>query len=380
MSIPKRHHFVPQFYLRRFSENGRSIICYHKKSGKLILNASIKGQCAIDNFYSWQPEIENALATIESKASVLFKNIVKDQKLPPIESEDYLELLIFTILQMTRTQLAGEESDELFDYYMKLRARGAEELEGIDLDKFRIKSKFPAAMPMSVAMETYHVLYDLSACLLVNNTKCPFFTSDHPVLLYNSQKSHIDWKGVIGLNCTGLQVIFPIDTNHALYFYDKKIYSKPSNTESRKLSLEDAIKINTALYMWSGKVVYISNKKSESALRLIAETSQKYLPFERTVSAESETQLIDGENRSLVHSFQAHVPLDSNFKFSTYDKKIPIDKGWLRGDDESVPIQSSSTGRIYNFDSQTKPVARLTGHELNKMVVTIKKQSIANLE
>ncbi len=44
-------HFVPQFYFRYFSDNSRSINVLLKKSGRVITNASIKGQASKRYFY-----------------------------------------------------------------------------------------------------------------------------------------------------------------------------------------------------------------------------------------------------------------------------------------------------------------------------------------
>jgi len=47
MSKRKNHHFVPQFYFRRFSVDERSICALARSSGKTIPTASIKAQATV---------------------------------------------------------------------------------------------------------------------------------------------------------------------------------------------------------------------------------------------------------------------------------------------------------------------------------------------
>jgi hypothetical protein len=66
MTEKLNHHFVPQFYFRFFSLNGRSIHLARICDGRVIRDASIRGQCARRRFYGSR-EVEDALCTVESK-------------------------------------------------------------------------------------------------------------------------------------------------------------------------------------------------------------------------------------------------------------------------------------------------------------------------
>lgn len=365
MSQPKRHHFVPQFYLRRFSQDAGSIVCYHKASRKLIPTASIKGQCAVDNFYSWDDRVETALGTIEGRAASIFREIERSEVLPPQMSADYQELLIFIALQSSRTQLSGRESDDMADYIYKLMAQGKAELEGIDLDLIRIASKFPAALPMQIAMQSYPILNELSSCLLINNTAFPFITSDNPVFFYNSQRAHIQWQGIIGLSSTGLQIFYPISPNIAIYLYDREVYRPPSNTRKRKIRLEDAIKINIGQYMWSGEVTFIDNMASALMLEEIATAASTFIPYERSQNRESELIEVEDGYRSILHSFRAHIPLECDFSFARHHKDFPLGEGWMRDDVYEDRSEPSEDNRSYRFSAAIDDRPQLRGNELN---------------
>lgn len=375
MSHPKRHHFVPQFYLRRFSTNERSIVCYHKRSGRLITCAPIKGQCAVDNFYAWDDRVEKALSTIEGQAAKIFRNIEKNETLPSKYSTSYQELMLFIALQSSRTQLSGRESDDMGDYIAKLMAKGKPEFQDIDLENIRIGSKFPAALPMQIAANGYTILNELESCLLINNTSIPFMTSDNPVFFYNSQRSNIDWQGIIGMSSVGLQIFYPIDNKRMVYLYDPNVYNRPSNTGQRKIGLDDVIKINLGHYMWSGEVIFPYRAGSANIVEQMVNFSQPFLPYERSQNRESEIIEIDGEFRSLLHSFRAHVPIECNFSFARHDKNFPIGGSWMRPDGYEYRSDESEPDRRYEFTAPRQSRLHLKGNELGLAVSRIKRAS-----
>lgn len=74
MADKKRHHYIPRFYLKRFSINndGKSLGLYNLKNKKFIQNAPLKSQ-AYENFlYGEDDEIENALAEMENTVAKMF--------------------------------------------------------------------------------------------------------------------------------------------------------------------------------------------------------------------------------------------------------------------------------------------------------------------
>ena len=250
MTQAKRHHFVPQFYLRRFSGGKRSLTLLHKKSGRIIRNASIKGQCAIDNFYGWNDEIELALGKVESVAASLIETMCDTMILPDRHSAAWMILLTFLCLQSGRTSQSANDAEEMGDYLAKLMMSGKADELGINLDDFVIKQEYPVAMPLSVSSQAASNLLDLDACFLRSKTGTGFFASDNPVLFFNSQRCHIDGQGHIGLGSKGVQIFYPLSPTVCLYLYDASVYKQPTNTDARVLSVEDQVKINLLIALW----------------------------------------------------------------------------------------------------------------------------------
>ncbi|NLO82232.1 MAG: DUF4238 domain-containing protein [Clostridiales bacterium] len=94
-----RHHYVPKFYLRNFSNNDKSIGMFINRNKRYIKHASIKEQACKEYLYGKEQTIEDALMNIENKASVIIKNIINSSKLPQKETEDYHFLLMYILLQ-----------------------------------------------------------------------------------------------------------------------------------------------------------------------------------------------------------------------------------------------------------------------------------------
>lgn len=357
MSTPKRHHFVPQFYLKRFTSGKRYIRCLHRASGTIISRASIKGQCAIDNFYGWQDNIEWSLGAIEARAANLFRKIDIDIELPDKLSFEWQEILIFMALQSSRTQLSGRESDEMSDYYFKLMHQYEAKKAGVDLTKFRIGSQFPAALPMQLSMQAYPALNALDRCLLINKSRMPFLTSDNPVVHYNSRFSTIDRLGIIGLTSEGLQIFYAISPFLMIMLFDPSSYRRPSNAYTKVLRETDVIQLNILQYLWSGEVVFWQDAKIDSSIREISRHCKPFLPYERSVTRESDHIDLDGDKKgSLLHSYRAHAPLETRFRFIKQSGSSVPSGNLIRGAKTGSSIQNDIE---YTFTSSTQPRSHL---------------------
>ena len=69
----KRQHYVPQFVLRNFSPDGKSVSTFVLETGELHPNASVRGQCAKDHFYGREPHMENAFAESEKNVAAILR-------------------------------------------------------------------------------------------------------------------------------------------------------------------------------------------------------------------------------------------------------------------------------------------------------------------
>lgn len=99
----KKQHYVPQFYLKLFSKDRTNIYNYHLDSKKLS-RMPIKDICQGSYFYDDDSKYEKILSDLEQLQSKAIKKIIENQSLDGIQTEDYFHLLLFLLLQQSRTK------------------------------------------------------------------------------------------------------------------------------------------------------------------------------------------------------------------------------------------------------------------------------------
>ena len=108
MSQEKKQHYVPLFYLRNFSSDGKRINLWNISSEKKRLSVGLKGQCQKNFFYGRDRVFEQILGDIEAGASTVLRDVIKDRKLPPQWHKNYKDLMLYILIQHFRTQNSSE--------------------------------------------------------------------------------------------------------------------------------------------------------------------------------------------------------------------------------------------------------------------------------
>jgi len=234
MSKRKNHHYVPRFYLKRFSSNGegKTIGLYNYKSKIFIPNAPIKHQASKDFLYGKSDETETDLAKLETAIAKLFYYWTEEKILipPPNDSKAFSAIKRFILYQIYRTPKAGSEAlEHLNDAFQKFIPF----IDPENSDKFKnlkIVHEEATLLMLLKSAEKEHLLNYLDCKFIVNLSELSFITSDSPVILYNQymEKSG-NYLGATGLPCKGLQIFYPIHPRLMICFYDPNVY-KCGNT------------------------------------------------------------------------------------------------------------------------------------------------------
>ena len=82
MSQQKKQHYVPVFYLKNFSSDGKRINLWNIRSKKKRLSGGLKAQCQKNFFYGDDRILEKMLGDIESRTSNVLKDVAENSKLP----------------------------------------------------------------------------------------------------------------------------------------------------------------------------------------------------------------------------------------------------------------------------------------------------------
>lgn len=217
MASNKNQHYVPQCYLKSFStDESKAAIClYNLDIKKLIKNASIKNQCSKNYFYGEDLILEKALQPVEGYFSELIRNLENINHV--LTDKDKLFLIEFWLLQRTRTEEYSKSTAESTEQDIKT-------LLSVDI-KMEVKDVVRKAMQS--ILKDRHLIHDLKVCILKNNTKTDFITSDHPAVLTNRWyflNKKVQFRS-FGLQSAGGLFILPLTPKILMLAYDKDVYS-----------------------------------------------------------------------------------------------------------------------------------------------------------
>jgi len=257
----KKHHYVPRFYLKRFSSKGRNISLWNITSQRKVLSANLKNQCYKDYFYGKDPQTEAALGDIESHSANIFR-LIDQHLLPPNQWSEHHALLIpYILTQHGRTAYLADAVNEMNDQIVKHLYGPKAEAEGVDLSNITIGIQEAAQFSLAITTQCYPILMDLGCALLINETDVEFVTSDNPVVLYNQLFSFRRFGSNTGFSSKGLQIFFPISPDKTLLLYDLAVYSVGNKQSSavKVNSTRDVFEINTLQMCSAYQNIYFQN-------------------------------------------------------------------------------------------------------------------------
>lgn len=110
---------------------------------------------------------------------------------------------------------------------------------------------------------------DLRLCLLRNRTDFPFIFSDSPVVFYNSYCRNVLNRGVLGLQCPGLQIYFPLSSTTAAFLFDRDKYGCTfgDSLQFDVFSRADISQLNALQMHHSSKTVYFGCVGSQQYIK-----------------------------------------------------------------------------------------------------------------
>ncbi|WP_171985038.1 DUF4238 domain-containing protein [Janthinobacterium sp. LM6] len=231
MADNKRHHYVPKFYLRGFSQDKKSINLLHVKSGKKILGVSLKSQCYRDYFYGKEDTHEKALGILEGVAAESLRRMVDARRPPSPHEQDFHTILIFLVVQSFRTGYQVDAVNEMTDKLLKhlLKEEAMAKSPDLDMSKLTISMKNASNMNVKSAFISYPLLIDLHWLLVKAVDDDEFVTSDTPVVFVNPLMGGINGMANVGIACKGLLLLFPLTPRWSLLMFDKAVYEIPKD-------------------------------------------------------------------------------------------------------------------------------------------------------
>ena len=240
---PKRHHFVPRFYLRGFSDHKKRVRMYARSTKRKPEVTSVNNAAVESGFYTVVEEsgeesqrVERLLSLIEGQAKAAIDRMVKGQFPPDVE--DRSALALFMAMQMMRTPEHRRQYEASVDYMQKVMLEGwtpeyvrerleqdglkptdeavaevMDVVENPDSYRFIPHQNEHIKIMLNIATKVAPVIAE-RAWLLGRCKTATFITSDHPVVWWSKPNETSEFMGVGVGNAE--EVYYPLDRRYVL--------------------------------------------------------------------------------------------------------------------------------------------------------------------
>jgi len=299
MSKVKKQHYVPQFYLKRFTYDGERLFVFDKIAQKQRV-ANVKDIAHENYFYdipidSLHEEVEvnnfdvqvveKALGGIEGKYSQTIKEVLEN--LEPtnglkrllnflkfrggriITKKQKRELSFFITIQFLRTKESRDATAEMSKKFTEVIFNAFTENNfpeipadlhpQVEIDKndtklFHLQNLFNPEYVNSITKVLNNHIWILG----INKSKQSLYTSDHPVVKNGSIKS--PFRSFEGLGSKGIEIAIPLTPNHILLIYEKTFFNELKNLDRKIIDLneDNVIYYNSLQVLQSYRQIYCS--------------------------------------------------------------------------------------------------------------------------
>lgn len=259
----KNQHYVPKFFFRRFSLDGRSISVLNKVDGRVVPTASIKTRASKDWFYG-KSGVEDDLCEAEGVCGDVLRRLAAERSPRRLDPDHYSDLLAWLCLQHSRTEAARHASYPMFETLSRLYADIGAEIDGSCADGNPLSDEVGAhVLQMEAAVSAAQSIGDLRPLFLENRTTRPFIFGDAPVVFHNLYYGKVKLRGVLGYRTPGLLISYPLGPRLSLMLVDDAAYKVRRATEDRVLvkDLNDVAALNKLQIHAALRCVYFESNQ-----------------------------------------------------------------------------------------------------------------------
>jgi hypothetical protein len=225
----KKHHYVPQSILKRFSTDGAQKQLYvFDKGRKTSFPSSIRDAGSENHFNTLEVEgqtisFEGLFQTNDDQLAILFEKIISDTSLAALTAGDRNTLLEVVGAQIVRVKLLRTTIRSIAEQLQaSMREAGiyAEEVNGFSIptDQQIRRAALASILDLRAIIAG---IQDKRLILFSSPAPMSLWISDNPVVVYNSFP-----YGERGLSSPGVEIYFPISSELVLGLYCPSIERK----------------------------------------------------------------------------------------------------------------------------------------------------------
>jgi Protein of unknown function (DUF4238) len=322
MTTPRKHHYLPQFYLRGFSPDGTKITQIEKATGRGY-SANIKDTAAIRDFHEIDSDsvddrfaLERKLAEIEGTLASYLREFLRDgfgNEQAYAETLGLLSMLRVRVPAM-KTHIESFHREYIRSTGKVLQAAGkippppAGLEEALNFDNLDISVTnwkcLEHMFQMSGDPKLMSILCGMRATLYRPPLGCGFVTSDQPVALFHPTINRSSPIGA-GPAMPGVEITLPLTNSHLLMLDHK---NGPNSIEIA--SLPEVAEFNRRTIIMTTSYIFAKYNTSQIA-SLVEQNKDKSAghTFDTTQ---------DGESFYQLHRFIPVSPQHSEDEAKTY--------------------------------------------------------------
>jgi Protein of unknown function (DUF4238) len=274
MSDPRKHHYLPQFYLRQFSTDSESLYQIEKQTGSFY-GCKIRDMAAIRDFHEIDGDdiedpfaLERMLAAIESDLSLEHSALLRDG----IKNEQAVGhcISLLSLLRM-RVPAVKKHYEESLESKTRIVAENLEKngklpppppgfeenlkVKNLIFDIFNWKL-MELMFGMATNPEVIDIFAGMRVTLLRAPDECLFFTCDQPVAVFYPE---FDPSGV-GPSTKGIEISLPLSSTALL-----KLDHLDGNDEERLATKDEMTEFNRRTVVMAEKYLFSSSREAEIA-------------------------------------------------------------------------------------------------------------------
>lgn len=337
----ENQHYVPQFYLRNFSDNGKNIGMFRFKDNLYVKNASIKSVAYRKYLYGEDGQLEEILSYFENKWKIIIRKIIDNQSINKILTEHELDsLLQFISVSQVRTSKLADDYITFYDTMLKVNKEMRENHDLKEPNEFEHHFKKMKEIPNSVAvagvmLEGKDYIENLIPLLLINKTNYDFITCDNPVIQYNQVYRYRNYYNNYGWGSAGIQMFLVLSPKIVLCLYDLFAYEAKETGDFfvNIISKNQVMEINKLVAHNAYEALFF-NKFKEDDIKNIISDKQIVNPKNSTQvfqkPNDKDSMIIGFGNRSIIRKVKLDFFIIRD-KYKTID--LPLHAGGLVRED-----------------------------------------------
>ena len=280
-------HYVPQFYLRGFTNSSGHMHCYDKVAGRSH-PTSTAAAAQEPYFYEIPPgsfekfnvpvnTVEKALGSVEKTWAPLHAALIQAADSGHITATLTIEYAPFLVTQWMRTKTYRDTMHEIAQKSMQ---SNVDDLVGFNFPgesaTITVGKKTLPAMHSKMIFDQERVkmmAYDLGRhywVIGINRTEHPFYTSDHPVVRRGNLI--VDGRPGVGILHPGVEFAFPLDSKHILLILERTYFREWRKYDNKavEMTAEQVCDYNSLQVKRSYQRVFCASDDFDVALEVCA--------------------------------------------------------------------------------------------------------------